>query len=183
MKEEAETSLVPEERSGSTDFDRIWRFLFIPKSRIELTEHEQRVYERWDFAWRMLRKMYTRGQVANSLMKRYGGSKRTAYDDVRNAMMLFDNPKDQNKAAKRAIAEEWIVRGIKKAWDNGDLDAYERLVSRYSKLNGLDEEDVKNPMKDLKPHTILIVSNMEQLQREAEALQREITIDVPHEAA
>lgn len=175
--------MQPEDRTGQKDFDRIWRFLFLPNSRIELTEHESKVHERWDFAWRMLIAMYTRKQLVNAIIKKYGVSKRCAYDDVKFSMMLFGDGKEQNKAAKKLIAEEWIVRGIKKAWDEEDMDAYDKLISRYTKLNGLDEEHAENPLKDLKPNTIVIVSNMEQLQQEAEALQREITVDVPHEDA
>lgn len=173
-------------KTASDTFDRIYNNFFNPKAKTKLTPKEKEVMERWDFSWKMLAAMYTQRQVVEALVQKFGVNKSIAYDDVGKAMMLFGDPRNSNKEAKRLMAEEWLIKGIKKAWDDGDLDAYERMVARYNKLNKLEDEqnnDIADLLKHFKAVQINLVANMQDLQAEAEKLREQITMDVPHEDA
>jgi hypothetical protein len=170
-------------KTASDTFDRIYNNFFNPKAKTKLTPKEKEVMERWDFSWKMLAAMYTQRQVVEALVQKFGVNKSIAYDDVGKAMMLFGDPRNSNKEAKRLMAEEWLIKGIKKAWDDGDLDAYERMVGRYSKLNKLEDENengMEEMLKLFKAVQVNVVSNMSDLQAEAEKLREQITIDIPH---
>jgi len=178
----------PREARKSTDkvFDAIYKFYFNKKTTYELTPEEEAIRVRWDFAWKALNQMLTRRQVVSALMQTYNVTHVQAYNDVNKCMMLFGDPRNANKDAKRAIAEDWIVKGIKKAWDDKDLDAYERLLARYSKLNRLEEdndETLGEMLKKLKPQQIIIVANQKDLEAEANRLQEELTQDVEFKEA
>ncbi len=177
---------APREMRKTADllFDRIYKFYFNRKTNVALTTEEENVRLRWDFAWKMLANMYTPRQVCDALCQRFEVKKSIAYNDVNNAMKLFGDPRQANKDAKRIIAEEWIVRGIKKAWDDQDLDAYERLVGKYNKINKLEEDyddKMESMFKNFQPAQIIIVAKREDMEAEIKKLQKEITLDVAHE--
>lgn len=176
---EAVQPLREARKTTDSTFDRIYKFYFNKKSVVVLDKDEEHTRDRWDFAWKMLNGMYARRQVVEAMSAKYGIEKSVAYDDINKSMMLFGNPAVANKDAKRAIAEEWIVKGIKKAWDDQDLDAYERLVARYAKINKLEEEDngLDSMLKNLKPHQVILNFKKEDLQSEAEKLRAEIIED------
>ena len=181
-------SNAPREMRKTTDtvFDRIYKYYFNKKTNVALTIEEDKIRERWDFAWKMLSNMYTKRQVENAVEQKFNVKKSVAYDDVRNCMMLFGDPRNQNKEAKRALSEEWIIKGIKKAWDDQDLDAYERLIGRYNKLNQIEEasnDNIASVLEKLKPHQIIIMANQKDLEQEAEKLRDEITHDIDFKEA
>lgn len=167
-------------KAASSTFDRIYNHIFNKKATLELTAKELGVMERWEYAFKMLGNMNTPRQVVNLLIIKFGGRKSVAYDDVAKSMMLFGDPRNSNKEAKRAIAEEWIIKGIKKAWKNEDLDAYEKLISRYSKINGLDNEtntELADLLKKLRPTKITFTLTMEELKREADQLTEDVDFE------
>jgi hypothetical protein len=170
---------------SDTIFDRIYKYYFNKKTNVALNDEEEAIRDRWDFAWKLLANMYTRRQVVEALTQKYNHiHKSIAYDDVNKAMMLFGDPRNANKEAKKALAEEWITKGIKKAWDDQDLDAYERLIGRYNKLNSLEDghsENIEELMKQLRPHQVVIVANMDELKTEISKLQEDLIQDIDHE--
>lgn len=171
-------------KTSDSVFDRIYKFYFNKKTTIALTREEEAVRERWDFAWKMLAGMYTKRQVVEGVIQKFDVRKSIAYDDVTNCMMLFGDPRNANKDAKRALAEEWIIKGIKKAWDDQDLDAYERLIGKFNKINQLEEENtdgLADLLKNLRPTQIVIVAKRDDLNKEIEALQKEVTLDINHD--
>jgi len=122
--------------------------------------------------------------------KLFAVSESTAYDDVRNAMNLFSDPREDLKAAKRAIAEDNYLKGADKAWKSGDLEMHKKYLDGYAKINGLelDKEDggLAELMKKLKPAQIIINFKKEDLESEAEMLRQQITLDtqdIDHEEA
>lgn len=179
-------SNAPREMRKTTDtvFDRIWKSYFNKKTNVALNKEEEAIRERWDFAWKMLANMYTRRQVIEAITQKFNVKKSIAYDDISKTMMLFGDPRNSNKEAKRALTEEWIIKGIKKAWDDGDLDAYERLVGRFAKINQLENDDqsesLEKLLKNLAPTQIIINSNVPDLEAEAKRLQDELTHDIEH---
>lgn len=170
-------------KANDSTFDRIYKY-FHSKSKLELTAEEQEVMTRWEKAWLLLCRHRTRNAVADILMKLFNVGKSTAYDDVRNAMNLFSDPREDMKAAKRAIAEDAILKGADKAWKTGDLKMHKEYMKEYAEINGLKEESNDNSLaelvKKLKPTQILINFKKEDAEEEAERLRSHITLDVDH---
>jgi hypothetical protein len=176
---------LPREAKKTTDttFDRIYKYYHIDKSRIELTGEEIRIRERWEKAWLLLCRHRTRKQVVEVLEKVFQIEKSIAYDDVKKAMMLFSDPTDDLKAAKRAIAEDAILKGADKAWKNGNLEMHLKYMKEYAEINRL-SEDIGNQMEDLVrkmlPTQVIIISKSEELKAEAEKMQADLIEDIDH---
>lgn len=171
-------------KEDDTLFDRIWRFYYDSKSQTELTATEEKMRERWEFAWRMMCGINTKRQVAKMMAKRYSVSERTAWTDIANAKMLFgSDPKVANKQAERELVSQWIMKGIRKAWDDKDMDNYYKLLSSYTKLHGLEDHKdlgLGDIISKLKPHVIEISADPETLKQQAAGLMEDVE-DVDYE--
>jgi hypothetical protein len=177
---------LPREAKKTADstFDRIYKYFFNSKTRIELSVEEQRISERWERAWLFLCRHRTRKQVADLLMRQFNVSKSLAFDDVKNAMHLFGEPQEGQKNAKRAIAEDAILKGMDRAWKMGDMKMHEKYTQQYIELNGLKNEDVANiedMIRKLIPPAVTLVTNMEVLKAAAKKIQDDLVQDIPYE--
>ena len=90
-------------------------------------------------------------------------------------MLLFSDPRDNMKDAKRAIAESMALRGAEKAWNDKDLFMYDKFLGQYVKLNRLDVDDVAGIPSKLRPTIINIITDPKTLKAEAEKLMKNIT--------
>lgn len=179
MKGDPRKSLREANKTSDSTFDRIYKSYF-GKIRIELKPDELRIRERLDFAYRMMCQANTDRSIVNLLMNKFNIEKRQAYNDIKNTIQLFGSQKESNKDFKRIRAEHWIIQGIKKAWKNEDLEAYHRLLNRYTKINGLDvNEDnaLADIIKQLRPTALIFTLNAEQLKKEADSLTKDIPAD------
>lgn len=172
------------QKTNDSTFDRIYKFYHNDKSRVELKEDEKVIAQRWEKAWFLLVHHRTKKQAADMLSHLFSISKSVAYDDVRNAMILFTDPSTDLKEAKRAIAETALLQGAAKAWKTGDLEMHHKYMKEYSDINGLKENSqdgaLANIIKNLKPAQVIIVANQKELDDEINNLQQEITMDMPH---
>jgi hypothetical protein len=170
-------------KTNDTTFDRIYKYYHNDKTRIQLSDEEKAIRERWEKAWLLLCRHRTRKQVVDILEKVFKIEKSIAYDDVRKAMMLFSDPSNDLKDAKRAIAEDSFLKGADKAWKNGDLEMHLKYMKEYAEINRLNE-DVSNQMeeliKNLKPTQIVIVSDVKDLMSDATKLQEDLIQDIEH---
>ena len=170
-------------RTSDSKFDRIYKYYHDSKTKIELTEEEINIRERWEKAWLLLCRQRTQKQVADLIAKMFNISFATAYDDCRNAMMLFSNPQNDLKDAKRAIAESMALKGADRCWKNGDMKGYYQFTEQYKDINKLnaDEDNVMAElMKKLKPVQVNIVADIDVLKKMASAIQEELTQDIEH---
>lgn len=176
----------PREANKTKDsiFDRIFKFYF-SKNNVKLKPAEEKIRERWYFAWQLLCNSYTRTQAAQGLARRFNISARQGFKDVAFAMMLFSDPSQSDKQAKRAISEEWTIKAMKKAERKGDLLALERLIRRYNRINGLELEE--NPMREWikkqKPVAVVITADPKELEKMAADLMKGVpdVKDIPYE--
>jgi len=172
-------------KTGDNLFDRIYKYYYNRKTIVALTADEEAIRERWDFAWKMLSNMYATRQVVEALGQKFGKNKDTCYDDLKKAMMLFGDPRLANKEAKRILSEDWIIMGIRKAWETNDLDAYERLIARFNKINRLEDDsalsELSDNLKNMVPHTIIITSDSNDLIKQARKIQADLVRDIEHE--
>lgn len=177
-------SELPREANKTKDstFDRIYKYYHNDKTRIELSDEESRIRDRWEKAWLLLSRHRTQKAVVDLIERLFTISKSVAYDDVRKAMMLFGNPQPEVKEAKRAIAETMALQGAEKCWKESNMDGYHRFVKLYMELNKLDvqEDDISALLKKLKPTQVLIVASKADLEEEAEKLRQELVQDVEH---
>lgn len=175
---------LPREARKTTDttFDRIYKFYHNDKTRIELSEEEKVIAERWEKAWFLLCGHKPVKKVCDELESMFSISKQLAYNDVRNAMMLFEDPRHNFKEAKRAISETSLLNGAAKAWEDGDLEMHLKYMKEYNEINGLKTPDSENAIADfvkkMKPQQIIIVANQKDLEAEANRLQEELTQEV-----
>lgn len=178
---------LPKEAKKTTDsaIDRIYKYYHNNKSRVELTPEEDQIRERLEKAWYLMSARHrAQKQVVDIITKLFNVGKSVAYDDVRNAQLLFGNPDTQIKSAKRSIAETMALQGADKAWRKGDMDAYAKFVKMYCDINNLngDEGDgFAEALKKLKPQQVVIVADPSLLEKEIKKLQDEMIQDVDHE--
>ncbi len=181
VEETEEGKMIREARkTNDSTFDRIYKSLF-GKQNYELTEKEKEIAARWDFAWLQLCDMKPMNKVVDALCERFSVGKSVAYDDVSNAMALYGDPRKHVKEAKRSIAEQAILRALEKAWNDNNLDAYERLMGKYIAINGLDKEsnnELSDLVKKLRPTALVFTLTPEQLKKEADSLISDVDFEV-----
>jgi tRNA uridine 5-carbamoylmethylation protein Kti12 len=178
---------LPREAKKTTDttFDRIYKYFHNSKTRIQLTPEEMAIMQRWEKAWLLLCRHRTRKDVVDFVMRLFGVEKSVAYDDVRNAMMLFSDPGEDLKEAKRMIAEDAYLKGAAKAWKNGNLEMHLKYMKEYSDINKLTQDadqgtELIELVRKMKPTQVVLVASMDQLKAEADKLQEELTQDIEH---
>lgn len=169
-------------KTRDSTFERIWKYYHNSKTRIELEEWEDEIRLRWEAAWFMLCRSKNQKEVADFIEQKFLISKSVAYDDVRNAMNLFGDPKQDVRKAKRAIAETIALRMMDKTEESGKWDLHEKYLQKYMDLNGLkdqgDDTNVADAIKKLKPHQIIIVTSPEELEAKANAIQEEVMREI-----
>lgn len=166
-------------RTNDTTFDRIWKYYHNSKTKVELEEWEHEIRNRWETAWFLLTKSKPQKAVADEVETLFRISKSVAYDDVRNAMKLFGDPRPGQKEAKRAMAETMALRGMEKAETSGDWEMYAVFLQKYIDLNGLKDTGHDMKLEDLikkfQAVQINIVSTPEALDQIANDMQEELS--------
>jgi hypothetical protein len=172
-------------RTKDKDFDRIYKYYYKADTRIELSKEEEEIRKRWEQAWFILCKGRSTKICAEILERTFKISKATAYNDLKRAQMLFGDPRNDLKEAKRRIVEQQLQEGANRAYKLGDLDMYYKFLKEIGEINGLKNEttdqNLADLMKKLVPTTINIITNVDDLKKAAEKLREEIIVDIPYE--
>lgn len=186
MSNEKAIVLRSANRVNETTFERIWKFYY-EKSEIELKEKEEEIRQRLINIWSLLGEILTDRQAVLAHVrwcedKGYRIKERTAYEDLRYAKMLFGDRTKQSKAAHRAVVNEWLVKGIKKAWEANDMDNYQRLIRRYNALNGLESDTTGTGSRP--PITIAFKADRETLEKQIQEMRQKAAAaqaeDIPY---
>jgi len=172
-------------KTNQSTVNRIYDY-YHSDSRLELDEDETAIMHRWEKAWLLLCRHRTPKTVAELLVKLFGIKRSTAFDDVRNAMDMFSDPRKDLTAAKRAIAEDGILKGADKAWKTGDLKMHAEYMKQYIEINGLknassQDSALADLIKNLKPQQIVITSTKEEATKQAEQLRDSLMQYIPFE--
>ena len=176
-------------KTNQSTIDRIYKHLYSKTTKVELDAEEKSILMRWEKAWLLLCRHRTRNAVAQLIQKLFNVSRSTAYDDVNNAMHIFSDPRQDMKAAKRAIAEENYLKGADKAWKKGNLEMHKKYMDSYADINGLRDDNAGSNLEEFfkkyKPVQVVMTFKKEDLMNEVQQIQNEIekTIDVDFEAA
>ncbi len=185
MSQETLPDKRPREAKKTHDstFDRIYKFHF-SKFRVELTDKEKEICERWDYCFKLICNMHSERNVVRVLMSKFDIGKSKAYDDLFNTRVLFGD-KNVNKEFKRLVSEEWIMWGMKLAKKEKNLEALDKLIARYNKINGLEIEsdnEFADMVKKLTPTALVFTLDAKQLQQEADGLMDKIpSVDTDYE--
>lgn len=172
-------------RAGDTTFDRIYKFYY-DKQRIELTFTERKIKTRWANIWKLMGDMFTTTETIKAHMKAFKVAESVAYEDMRQAKLLFGDPGAQVDKARKAIFSDFLLKAMRKAEQQGDLLACERFALRYARLHGLDskeDDELAKLIKQMKPHTIIISGSTTSQQQEADDLMKDVpeVVDVDYD--
>jgi len=174
-------------RSKDKDFDRIHKYYYKADTRIELSKEEEEIRERWEKAWFLLCKGRTTKITAELMVRFFKISNATAYNDIKKAQMLFGDPKNDLKDAKRRIVEQQLQDGANRAFKAGNLEMHHKYLKEIAEINGLKsdsiDQNLADVMKKLVPTTINIITNVDELKKAAESLREEIIQDIQYEEA
>lgn len=165
-------------KTNDSVFDRIYKYYYNSKTRIELDEEEEQIRNRWETAWFLLVRAQTTKQAADALERMFSIGKSLAYDDVDKATMLFGNPKPAVKAAKRVIAESMILRCLSFAEQKNDLFMMNKLLDKYITINGLKDKGsdakLEEMVKNRKPTQVILTTDTGALAKKVEDLKASI---------
>jgi hypothetical protein len=164
-------------KTKDSTMDRIWKYYHDKKRITELDADEERIRERIEKAWFLLCNHKGTKEATEALEKLFGIKRSVAYDDVRNAMMLFGDPRVDMKDAKRAIAETIIMRAAEKAWDLNDLEMHHKYMKLYSDINMLtakDDDRMADALRKMRPVAVVFVAERSQLEQQAADLMKDV---------
>lgn len=161
-------------RKNDTTFDKIFKFYNDTLAQTKLSAAEETIRRRWELAWLKRSKLIPNRMIVKRLQKRFGISERTAYDDIKFAEILFGDPGEQNKEAKRTIVSNLIEKAMRKALKFDDLKAFEKLTLRYAQYNDLNKPDdiFAKYVKGKKPVAIVFSTDPEALKKQADELMQ-----------
>lgn len=164
-------------KTKDSTMDRIWKYYHDKKRITVLDPDEERIRERIEKAWFLLCNHKGTKEATEALEKLFGIKRSVAYDDVRNAMMLFGDPRVDMKDAKRAIAETIIMRAAEKAWEANDLEMHHKYMKLYSDINMLtakDDNRMADALRKMRPVAVVFVAERSQLEQQAAELMKDV---------
>jgi hypothetical protein len=174
-------------RAGRTADDTmtvLWDYYY-SNLNIELSPKEEELRQRFWAAWEKLIAPCTTSQTVNWLCKEYDVAPRTAYNYITGAKMLFGEPGESDRQAKKQISESLAIKGMEKALEAEDFKAYATLLKRYNEVNDLEGADnamIANILRGLKAYDIFFKSDEEVLDKQIEDMRKDIpAVDIDFE--
>ncbi len=164
-------------RRGDSTMDRIWKYYYVKEKNIKLSAKEEQIRQRWELAWLMDSTLLTGKKIVLRLVRKFGITERQGYFDIKNARLLFSDPSQQNKEARRLIMSNLLEGMIRKAVAQDNFKAAERLMLRYEKINGLDKDDnneFAEMLRKQKPAQIIFSIDPEVLKKNAAKLIEDV---------
>ena len=145
------TALTPAQRAqvaarerlkgmGEVDILRVW---YRGEEAFELTEYEDAIRQRWDFAKAQFLGMNPYGDTVAALMQEFGISIAQARNDIRNMRHAFGNLDEVPKALHRERAIEMSLKAYKVAEKAADSDGMSKATKAYILAAGLDKDDAE----------------------------------------
>lgn len=150
--------LTLREKENFSDIDVITSFLVEETGKITLTQRQQAMLERLDFADNMLRNEFrTEKHIVEVIHKRYGVSKATALSDVNNAKQVYGSINKLVKNYYRQIVVNMALETFEKARTVKDLKSMNDATSRIIDALGLKKDDPEMPnFKTLEQHNYFL---------------------------
>lgn len=129
-------------KTDRTDSNRevIKEFLMAGGEGVELTEKQQALLARWEFADEKIREnmgKLSRGEIANMLVYKFGVTLRTAKTDLGNAEYVFSSSNPIHKAHRIGLRIEFMEKLVLKAANDKDYKAVaslEKTLAKYLEI-------------------------------------------------
>lgn len=131
--------ITPAGRAES-NLEVIKEFLLAGGEGIELTEKQQQLLSRWEFADEKIREnmgKLSRAEIAKMLVYKFGVTLRTAKADLVNAEEVFSSSNPISKAYHIGIRIEFLEKQIQRAANDKDykaVAAMERTLAKYIEI-------------------------------------------------
>jgi len=124
---------------------------------IVLTDWEIKKKDRMKNVFMLLTRDRDHRFIVKYLCRLHGITEPTAYQDIKDARLLFGNIEKTSKQADRVIMLSKIRRAARLAWKDKDLKAYQKFLDMEVKVLGLDRDEPEMPdFEALKANTYLI---------------------------
>lgn len=124
---------------------------------IALTDWEIKKKDRLKAVFMLLVRDRSPRGIVKYLIKHFGITEPTAYQDIKDARLLYGNIEKTSKQADRVIVLEKIRKALRLAWKQLDLKAYQKFLDMEIKVLGLDRDEPEMPdFEALKANTYLI---------------------------
>lgn len=145
-----------------TTLDKIRKYYLSGEDSVVLSKNQNEIRIKVYMAWNLLINYHSKEQAMKTLMNdpQIKASRAQAYRYVNDSMMVFGNPQQNQKEAKRYLIEEDLMRLQQRAIKDKDGPLELAVLKQRIKLGGFDKDtDPKfNPEKlaaqvyILKPH-------------------------------
>ncbi len=132
-----------------TDIERLTDYLVSNDEDKVLPPKLQQKLERVNFCDEQLRKLQTRKQVANMIMKRFDVGETKAYNIIAETQAIYGVAGNFNKEYSRIVLYEKVLQLAVKAEKAGDFKAAAALIDKAYKIAGLDKSDSGAPAMPL----------------------------------
>lgn len=124
---------------------------------IRLTEVEKKKLTRALHAYKLLANNNTMYETAKKMMQAFNYGRASAYKDIKDAKLIFNDLEKATKEQERQILLARITRGAKVAFEKGNMDAYAKFLGLEAKVRGMDRHDPELPnFDDLEPLEISV---------------------------
>lgn len=113
------------ERAGRLDSNRetIELYLVSEPGEVSLTDKQEELLKRWEYADELIRKNECKREViAQLIMRRFAVGRATAFQDIVNAERVFASSTPLNKKYRIGLRIEYLERKIQEFYDSDDKD-------------------------------------------------------------
>jgi len=125
---------------GLSDVEVLRRW-FVAEDQWELTERQDWVRQRWEFAKAMFMKRRKFLEIQQAMVREFGISAAQAYRDFRNALNCFGDIDRIPAEAHRQRSIEMALEAYRIAKKAKDADGMTKAVRMYYTAAGLDKDD------------------------------------------
>lgn len=139
--------------------------------KYKITTRDSETLEKYNLIFTLLIAGKSESLARAKVRQEYGISEPQAYKLVRDTFELYGNPLESRKEGKRIILDEMYLRAAEKAYNDGNLEAYAKILDSIAKLWGLfDQSGINIDLSGLTMPKIIVAKNdLETLRREMEA--------------
>lgn len=177
-------------RRPDDPFERIWRHYHDLTVEINLTDHEKGRLDIMQFAYNQYLKGFSRGEVAKNIIVKFGEEKgeeiahRTAFQYLRDAIDIFGDLDEVNIDREKRIFIERCKMALRKCEEAGEWKAWATINQTLAKIYNFNEttDELTEFLKKFKPIAIVLNSDPEVLQKQAQELVEDIDFELQTES-
>lgn len=155
-----------------TTFQKVQAWYRYGDKRVNLPAHIHTMRERWVMAYSQLKEWENKEDIANMISGHYGVDVRTAYEDIKNAELLFKKILETDWEFVKLQLLETYRAAMKTALEKKRINQVEMIGKRIEALIPKDTGHKGIDPDRIKPHQIVISADEETLKAQIEELNR-----------